>query len=274
MKRFVLGLLAATAMATSAFAQEQIARFGNPTPAYAAVPKTFRLLNWNVHKGADRGMLQDFGLIGKDVHITLFQEAVENPEWAAGVTQAQPSLAWSLVRSFISNSESDFHGYTGVAIGTTIQPLKETPLISPVVEPVSNTPKTSLMMEFSIEGSTETLLIVNAHLINFVLDGEYITHLQQIVEHTMSHQGPLLIAGDFNTWSDSRIYDLKLAMDQLNLKRVPLDNYYYMPIVYPYDHIFIRGLNVVKTETLRKITTSDHLPLLIELEIPLQTTKN
>lgn len=261
-------LILVASLSTPAFAQDRLAHFGNSNPTYTAVPKTFRLLNWNVHKGADHGLIQDFGLIGKDVQINLFQEAVENTEWNAGLTQAQPSLAWSLARSFISNSESDFHGYTGVATGTSIAPLSETALISTVTEPVSNTPKTVLMTEFKIEGSEETLLVVNAHLINFVMDDGYTQHLQQIIDAAQNHQGPILIAGDFNTWSDSRIYYLKLAMNKLNLERVPIDNYYYMPIIYPYDHIFIRGLKVVKAETLHQITTSDHLPLLIELEIP------
>jgi endonuclease/exonuclease/phosphatase (EEP) superfamily protein YafD len=75
------------------------------------------------------------------------------------------------------------------------------------------------------------------------------------------------MAGDFNTWSDGRIYHLAQATKAIGAERIPMDNYYNSPIIYPYDHIFIRGLKVRATQTLKDIHTSDHLPLLVELEV-------
>ncbi|MBS1970939.1 MAG: endonuclease/exonuclease/phosphatase family protein [Bdellovibrionales bacterium] len=264
---YFISILLFVGFQSFAFAIDSLTHFGAETPALTAVPKVFRVLDWNVHKGANKALTTDFATIGQGVHFSLFQEAVENDLWTANLTQAQPILRWSLVRSFFSQKESDYHGYTGVALGSMVASLQETPLISTVTEPFSNTPKTALVAEYAIEGSAETLLVINVHMINFVGDGPFITQLGQIIDTAKNHKGPLLMAGDFNTWSDSRIFRLAQAAKALGTERIPMDNYYSSPIIYPYDHIFIRGLKVRSAQTLKNIQTSDHLPLVVELEI-------
>lgn len=250
-----------------AFAVETLVHFGAETPAFDAVPKVFRVLNWNVHKGADKAATQDFATISQGAHFNLFQEAVENDLWIANLIQAQPVLRWSLVRSFFSQKESDYHGYTGVAMGSMVAAVQETPLVSTVTEPISNTPKTVLVSEYKIAESDDTLLMINVHMINFVGDGSFAKQLRQILDAVKNHKGPIVMAGDFNTWSDSRIYILAKAAKELGVERVPLENYYDMPIIYPYDHIFVRGVKVLSHQTLEHITSSDHLPVAVNLEV-------
>jgi endonuclease/exonuclease/phosphatase (EEP) superfamily protein YafD len=264
---YLVSIAVFLAFQSFAFAVDSLTHFGAEKAELTAVPKIFRVLDWNVHKGADKSLTRDFATIGQGVHFSIFQEAVENDLWAANLTQAQPALRWSLVRSFFSESESDYHGYTGVALGSMVASIQETPLISTVTEPFSNTPKTALVAEYPIEDSSETLLVINVHMINFVGDGAFVTQLMQIINTVKNHKGPLVMAGDFNTWSDSRIYRLAQAAKSLGAERIPINNYYGSPMIYPYDHIFIRGLKVREAHTLEHIQTSDHLPLLVELEV-------
>ena len=72
-------------------------------------------------------------------------------------------------------------------------------------EPFSRTPKMALISQYPIAGSADQLMVVNVHSINFVVTSKFETQLQQIEEAISSHRGPLLLAGDFNTWISSRM---------------------------------------------------------------------
>lgn len=248
-------------------AEESMARFGATAAPLTEMPAFFRVIDWNVHKGADRQLFADFARIGREAHLALFQEAVENQAWIEGIVRSQPAFKWSMARSFYSQRESDFHGYTGVATGSQVQSVREVALKSPVTEPISNTAKTVIVSEFRLQGSPSHLLVVNVHAINFVLESAFEKHLNQILDVVRRHQGPVIIAGDFNTWSDTRVWFLKKSMQKLGISRVEIGNYYWLPVIYPYDHVFARGLKVHQAAVLDFIDSSDHKPLVIDFEV-------
>jgi endonuclease/exonuclease/phosphatase (EEP) superfamily protein YafD len=82
------------------------------------------------------------------------------------------------------------------------------------------------------------------------------------------HTGPIVLAGDFNDWSQRRNDILSLVGQRLDLIPVQLtgdarSRYWGRPV----DHIYYRGLEVVQAQAV-KVTSSDHNPLLVRFRLP------
>jgi endonuclease/exonuclease/phosphatase (EEP) superfamily protein YafD len=91
--------------------------------------------------------------------------------------------------------------------------------------------------------------------------------LEQLLQR---HSGPILFAGDFNTWSQSRHRLVTSAAARLGLTSAffaddsqKIKRFLFSP---PLDYIFYKGLaeRWGKTCVLGGVTSSDHKPLLAE----------
>ncbi|MBC7370168.1 MAG: endonuclease/exonuclease/phosphatase family protein [Bdellovibrionaceae bacterium] len=216
-----------------------------------------RLLVWNVHKGEDRRLPIDFGGLSQYADISLFQEAVSDAFFTSAVAQANTLIGWTLATSW----ELIESTYTGVATGSRVKPIHEDVIVSKVVEPITSTPKTMLVSEFNIEGRTDTLLVVNVHGINFVTTWEYRKQMRQLQERIVNHHGPLIVAGDFNTWNMERFKFVVSILSPLGLNHVttpPTGDFFSL------DHIFVRGLTATKVHNYNQVSSSDHRPLLVD----------
>ena len=240
---------------------QSLSRFGLPqAEAQENLPELFRLLVWNVKKGEIKGMVEDFRTLSQDANLVLLQEMVDRPDLASGISLAQPHLSWGMAQAF-KWDRSEY--YTGVATGSTAKPLRETSLISPVVEPIAKTPKSLLVTEYKL-GNTglHTLVALNLHAINFVTQASFKSHMDQVVQVIKSHRGPLVVAGDFNTWSLPRLQYMESVLQALGLKNL---NVGVAGWTFPFDHIFVRGLRLEQSIGLSRIESSDHKPLMVDL---------
>jgi len=202
-----------------------------------------RLLVWNIHKGEDRLLAQDFAGLSENADIVLFQEAMTDPVITTQISEAN-------------------HSFTGVATGSRAKPLHEDVLISKVTEPISSTPKSILLSEFKLADREDTLLIANVHGINFVATFEYKVQIRQLIENIREHVGPVIVAGDFNTWNTPRLEYVKTMLAPLGISHIETPetgNFFSL------DHIFVRGLSRKAAYNLNHIKTSDHIPLLVDL---------
>ena len=130
-------------------------------------------------------------------------------------------------------------------------------------EPIFKTPKMILATKYCLNNQ-EKLLVINVHLINFVKTEKFAAQLNQLKEICLSHKGPLVIGGDFNTWNKKRM-DLLLELSKaLALKRVDFSFDYDKKKIFkqPLDHIFYRGLKLKKSKILDFCQSSDHKPLI------------
>jgi endonuclease/exonuclease/phosphatase (EEP) superfamily protein YafD len=76
------------------------------------------------------------------------------------------------------------------------------------------------------------------------------------------HQGPLIVAGDFNTWNDERMAVVDSIASSIDLKAVTLsENYRSTVFGHNVDPIYYRGLELIKALSV-KMTTSDHNPFI------------
>ncbi len=234
--------------------QVPLTTFGN-TAFQATLPERFQVLIWNVYKGGNEDLLADFSALSRHAHISLFQEAIDQKSWAGRLATENQTYQWSLARAFKTNG---YH--TGVATGSSVLPLQKVGYRTEAGEPITNTPKTMLMTDHSmIKG--ETLRILNVHGINFVPNFIYYAQVDQMIEILKNHKGPLIVAGDFNTWNPGRLDYLKKSLASLKLKQVDFGEG--APWL---DHVFFRGLVVVRKNVFKEINSSDHKPLSVEFQ--------
>lgn len=231
--------------------------FGKPAPTQPLPADKIRLFVWNIHKAADQRLSQDFGDLSFGADIALFQEAISNPSFVNNLAAANSEFEWTMAKSF---QLLDFN-FTGVATAYRVKPLGEEVIVSKVTEPVTETPKTILLSLFAIQNSYDTLLVANVHGINFVGLETYKVQMRQLVEKLHDHQGPMIVAGDFNTWEAARLDFLKELFAPLGLSQINT------PIagVLDLDHVFVRGLKPAFVFDLSHIDSSDHAPLMVDL---------
>ena len=82
-------------------------------------------------------------------------------------------------------------------------------------------PKVSLVTEYPLTNG-ENLLAVNVHLLNFELWSlKKITHqLEELKTIMANHTGPIIMAGDFNTWNQKRLELVKEITRDIKLTEV------------------------------------------------------
>ena len=213
----------------------------------------FRLVNWNVHKGQDKGWQEDLAKLSKQADFVLLQEATEHQNLSTFSTAL-------FVSSF---SFKDL--LSGVKTFTKTQP--EWYCAGGVAEPLIQIPKVASVMSFPLEKDA-SLLLINVHLINFEWGiSAYQTQLEQLFSFVENHQGPIIMSGDFNAWNERRLNLVNNMMQKYGLNAVTLSQDERVRFLgYPLDYIFTRGVKVVSAKS-EVVTSSDHNPLLVEFEL-------
>lgn len=258
------GLASLTALSpkTNLFSEAAPLEFGkySAKTAFTANEK-IQLTVWNVHKGTDLKLPNDFAKISADSDLVLFQEAMSHPTFTQAISQSNPNLGWGMARSWSKLDGSA----TGVATASKVKPVSQLPLVSEVTEPISNTPKSAFITKYPIAGETENLTVVNVHAINFVTQNSFTEHINQIIEQIKRNKGPMIFAGDFNTWSPARLKFLTERLQELGLTPVTPTTQSFLKL----DHVFVRQLSVQQTKSLAHIKSSDHEPLSLTLKFDL-----
>ena len=213
----------------------------------------FHLITWNVHKGQDTGWQEDLERLSKQADFVLLQEA----------TQHQNLSTFSTALFVSSFSFNDL--LSGVKTFTQTQP--EWYCGGGVAEPIIQIPKVASVMSFPLEKG-DSLLLINVHLINFEWGiSAYQTQLEQLFSFIENHQGPIIMAGDFNAWNETRLNLVNNLMQKYGLDSVTLSQDERVRFLgYPLDYIFKRGVKVARA-TSEVVTSSDHNPLLMEFEL-------
>ena len=179
-------------------------------------------------------------------------------------------MGWSFAPNFIDTSNNT---YSGILIATNYSDRTKTQAtITKHYEPVINTPKVSLFIEYSSGDSSQSLLALNTHLINFVNLTKFKAQLEEIESILNEHQGATILAGDFNIWNKSRWRMLSEMAARLNLTPVSfttedtkkIKSFLLSP---PLDYIFYRGFTpkLHTAKVIKNISSSDHNPLFVEL---------
>lgn len=133
-----------------------------------------------------------------------------------------------------------------------------------IKEPLIRFPKSALITIYPLVDTSKTLLVANIHAINFCLGiKQYHKQLRSLLERIDFHDGPVIFAGDFNTWSQKRFELLYKLIHEIGLKPVNflLDRRTTF-LGRPLDYIFYRDLHITDSHII-KTKASDHNPLTV-----------
>jgi endonuclease/exonuclease/phosphatase (EEP) superfamily protein YafD len=228
-----------------------------------------RVLNWNIAKNnEDRDWQTDFDwILDRYCPDLIFLQEFSLCARSKNFKLAE--LSWSFAPNFIDQ----YHNiYAGVLTASRAACVTHRAVMTEHFEPVSKTPKVSLVTEHPF--AQGTLLTINSHLINFVDLVKFRAQLHELETAIAAHSGAIIFSGDFNTWNRSRLQSLDQMAHRLGLTRAQfpateaqnLKRFLMSP---PLDHIFYRGLqqNNLHARVLGDIHSSDHKPMLVEFYI-------
>jgi endonuclease/exonuclease/phosphatase (EEP) superfamily protein YafD len=217
------------------------------------------LLNWNIQKENQEGWESDFVRLSENADVLIIQEASLTEKFR-GVLNRRPYY-WHLVSAF------EYQGVkAGVLTAATIAPDFICPLMA--TEPLIRFPKTILITRYPLANTHHSLMIANIHMINFAPHTTaYADQAREMIEILQKHQGPMILSGDFNTWSEARLAIIEELSGRLGLEpadfKTDLATKIFGRVV---DHVYYRGLTLEEAEVI-EVTSSDHNPLWVRFRL-------
>ncbi len=242
----------------------------NPELAYSAPlstpPKSkglnasgFNLLSWNIQKENREGWKRDLVHLSQNADILIIQEAFLTEELRR-LLNRRPYY-WHLVNAFEYQDVK-----IGVLTAATIEPDFTCPLRA--TEPLIRFPKTVLITRYPIADTHHSLMIANIHMINFAPHtSAFHEQACQMTKILVNHQGPMILAGDFNTWSEERIAIIEDMAARLRLEPADFKTDLARKVFgHTVDRIYYRGLTLEEALVI-EVTTSDHNPLQVRFRL-------
>jgi len=221
-------------------------------------PDSIELFNWNAHKHMHKDMHDDLVDMTASTDLILLQETAPDYDHLAAI---EPPLHWVYAPGYNWRRRT-----TGVITASRVEPLAYCRIMSK--EPWLRSPKAINITRYALRGSADTLLVFNVHLINFTLGTkalqQQITAMAELIEQ---HDGPVIVSGDFNTWSKKRAQLVTKAMTEHGLNPVAyLQDQRTRIFGNPVDHLYVRGINDTEATTIN-VESSDHNPMTVRLSL-------
>ncbi len=234
------------------------------TPARKELnPDSIRVLVWNIKKGQEKGLDIDLPLYGKNKDLLILSEGLLSPP-VKSIFNSIPDFRWDMGMTFLSGrNETEYP--TGTMIASKVDPSLIKVRLTKDVEPVIHTPKALTIGRYPVQGHRKDLLVISVHGINIVKFGAFFRHMNMIANEIKAYDGPVLLAGDFNSNTEAKIEYLMILANTLGLRPISFRNDERMTTMgHTIDHIFVRGLEVRDSEVLGKLKSSDHKAMLAE----------
>lgn len=220
-----------------------------------------RMVNWNIQKGGDPDWTDDLSTFTKEPDLMIFQEAALDMD------------AWEIVaaghyRSFAPGyrTRGKAGSVTGVMTLSAAEPMTSCSLVS--IEPWLRSPKATMITEYGLTDTDQSLLVVNIHAINFTIGNkDFREQVRRALSVIGGHPGPVLLSGDFNTWHWRQWKILREMANNHGLTTLNYDEDHRKRVFgQPLDHIYVRGLHVIDATSIR-LDSSDHNPMSATLSL-------
>jgi endonuclease/exonuclease/phosphatase (EEP) superfamily protein YafD len=242
---------------------QSLEKFG--TPSRRELDRSVKALVWNIKKASLVPWANEFETYAADRDVVLLQEAYRTSIFNTSLGRLP--MSWNLGISFLYKRYMNTP--TGSLVGSTAEASLSYVKHSPDDEPVTDTPKAVTFAKYPIKDRFEELLVVSVHAINFNSNPAFRRQMDQVFAEMKDHAGPILLAGDFNTWNAGRTQYLRFLSEQLGLKEVALKNGTYRTTFRGWflDHVFIRGATVRSAAVITNSVGSDHRPIQLEFDL-------
>ncbi|ROS05332.1 endonuclease/exonuclease/phosphatase (EEP) superfamily protein YafD [Sinobacterium caligoides] len=231
---------------------------GSSQPVSPGMPQTFRVLIWNVQKGENPNLFPTLQGLADDKDLVLLQEATLDPRM---ISELEASHNVYFAPGYQTATQS-----TGVLTASRVKPRGSCNLSS--MEPILRTPKATALSLYPIAGKQQQLLVINIHGVNFSIGTEALREqMQQAVDWVSQHHGPIIFAGDFNTWSEERQALVDEFAKQLSLVPLKYENDQRKQVFGRHlDHLYTRGLDLLVSGTVLS-EDSDHNPIMAVFKV-------
>ena len=268
--RAFLILLVALTISCRGTGATQVAEFSEQDQF---LPASITVVNWNIQKGRHPQFLKDLKLLLEQEvpDIVFLQEVTADlfePEQMGGYFAESWSYPWP-------GGEA-----SGVMTLSRIPPVWIQSVPSKYREFGVIAPKVSLVTEYPLLNG-ENLLAINVHLMNFERWSiKKLKHqLEDLKAIMASHSGPIVMAGDFNTWNQKRLQLVKEITHDIKLKEVTdfphgrttgdTQSEFWNEVLgveknLPLDRIFFLNFKPTSARVL-SYDTSDHKPIVVKL---------
>lgn len=222
-------------------------------------PEKIAFLNWNIYKGDGDNWQRDLAAFAGRHDILALQEARLLDDLTGMLKQHQ--FNWTINAAFYLDEQA-----TGVMTASGASVLHSCGFKT--TEPFIRIPKSTLVSYYAIDGSEQKLLVANIHGINFTPGMEaYQQQLDELYQTIRYHRGPMIVAGDFNSWSDKRMAAVTRFRKDLQLAaleyRVNNKTHLFGNAI---DHVFYRGL-VPLQKKVWQVSSSDHNPISVDFRL-------
>ncbi len=229
--------------------------YQNSEPKALDVSDGLSLTVWNIYKQNRSHWQTELNKLTAGSDLVLLQEASMTDGLLLWVTSGQ----WESTRV---NAFEAFEKSAGVLNLATHLPIEACAYTHE--EPWLQLPKSALWSRYKLSNGEE-LAVINIHAVNFTFGTEdYEAQLKSLTKNLQKYRGPVIFAGDFNSWSEARFTVLKEALEKVGLAEVAFepDNRTQFITGLVLDHVFYRGLELEKAKA--PITdASDHNPMLV-----------
>lgn len=210
------------------------------------------VVTWNAHKLADPQFIQDLAELSQTSDVMMIQEAMHSTQ-IQNYFSSHFNFSFSFHKSFCDDNNQA----TGVMNASRYNLESSLTLVSSRTEPITHTPKVSGYSALDIP-EIGTVHIINTHGLNFNTGSKFRQQMNEIAAFIRQLQGPVIWAGDFNTWSPGRKDHLNTRAAELGLTHLrPSGDNRNLKL----DHIYVRGLELIRVEMLNNYRSSDHLPI-------------
>lgn len=240
--------------------QDSISEFGNPSTEFLP-EKGLRIAVWNICKGMGKEAFRhELQFLMRNSDLLLVQEALLTEELTALLTNHHFHAIHGT--SYIRR-DGIRDGVLTLSRSRTSGPIQRILCKSP--EPILKTAKTALLTPYLFHGGKENLIVVNLHakLIRSIKGA--IHELRHLLLQLPVSESPMVLAGDFNTFTKKYLRAIVEEMAEFGLMMVEIPD---DPrgLFHHLDHVFIRGLSVKKAEVDVSLKNSDHFPLVLTLD--------
>jgi len=221
----------------------------------STLANTFGILCWNVHKnntkqGSFKSYLKDIKL---PFDFILFQEAnfKDNKNFALENFAFDAAANLEVRKTFY-----------GVLTASKVESKTAKAYLSEEKETIIGPHKSLLITSYNFEDE-ETLVILNVHAINFRENKGFNKELERFSTLLETKKGPMIVAGDFNTWNKKRLQKLHELREKLGLKMVSFKRNEDVKSFMGnnLDFIFYRDLELIEASIDKDHGLSDHNPL-------------
>ncbi len=223
-------------------------------------PDTISLLNWNIYKGQRANWAVDLKKFSHHHDLVTIQEAHLGDELKELLNQN--NLHWAMNAAFHLHNRA-----SGVMTASRVKALSTDGLYQK--EPLIRLPKATLINYYPIDHVAEHLLVANIHGINFSLGTlSYRKQLTALYHAIKGHQGPIIMAGDFNSWSGARMNIIDEMVARLKLDSIDWEERHHTTRLFgnTIDHVFYRKLEPITQESWR-VSSSDHNPIRVYFRV-------